>query len=192
MNNEEEKKLDQLLSRLPRPQYNMDKWLMEDETAEFDRIVSKHRRKVWWWGVAAAVVGMLCVAGALTNWRAEEAQPVATHTVKRNAPVPRPAFEENGQQFAAIAPPPKQTGEQGKAVRPTMRHMTPVDSLADIVAHIEQMMQGVRDSCYIANVEKLILTDERLQRLVNQLILEGIIADTTMRTALTDLQDNNH
>ncbi len=43
MNEDMEKKLDQLLADMPKRKYNLDAWLAEDETAEFDRIVHQQR-----------------------------------------------------------------------------------------------------------------------------------------------------
>lgn len=68
----------------------------------------------------------------------------------------------------------------------SMRSMTPIDSLADIVARLEVEMQGISDSCYLANVEKLIKADDQLQKLVNNLILDGILTDTITRVAIID------
>ena len=39
---EAEKKLDGLLSRLPKPQHDIDKWLSEDHIAEFDEMIKKN------------------------------------------------------------------------------------------------------------------------------------------------------
>ena len=43
MNEDMEKKLDQLLADMSKRKYDLDAWLAEDETAEFDRIVSEQR-----------------------------------------------------------------------------------------------------------------------------------------------------
>ena len=195
MNNDMEKKLDQLLAGLPKPQYDTDAWLTEDSTDAFDLIVSQRRRRVWLrWGAAAAVVaGLLLGAAVWQDKLTETPQSTVVRTVKR-PPRPRPSFEEAGRQTATVAqqtPPVKAKPPRTTTPRPAVRPMTPIDSLADIVAHIESVMQDVRDSCYTANVKKLIRTDERLQRLVNRLILESIVTDTTIRTAQIDSQYNN-
>lgn len=65
MNKNDEKKLNQLLDEMPKPQYDLDIWLHEDETVTFDRIVSQRRRTVWLW-TAAAAVGLLVVVGTTT------------------------------------------------------------------------------------------------------------------------------
>jgi hypothetical protein len=43
MNEDMEKKLDQLLADMSKRKYDLDAWLAEDETAEFDRIVSEQK-----------------------------------------------------------------------------------------------------------------------------------------------------
>ena len=59
MNEDIEKKLDQLLDGMPKPQYDLDAWLTEDETATFDSIVSRQRRPrtiLRWVSVAACLL----------------------------------------------------------------------------------------------------------------------------------------
>ena len=65
MNKNYEKKLNLLLDEMPKPQYDLDICLHEDETVTFDRIVSQRRRTVWLW-TAAAAVGLLVVVGTTT------------------------------------------------------------------------------------------------------------------------------
>ena len=38
MNKDMDKKLDQLLADMPKPEYDLDAWLAENETEEFDRL----------------------------------------------------------------------------------------------------------------------------------------------------------
>ena len=68
-----------------------------------------------------------------------------------------------------------------------MAQNTPkTDSLEYYISKVEQNLANIRDSCYEAHVERLIRADNRLQQLVNQLILDGIIADTLRSIALTE------
>ena len=62
----------------------------------------------------------------------------------------------------------------------------PADSLDYYISQLEAKLAYIRDSCYEARIEHLIRVDNRLQRLVNQLILDGIIADTLYNTAQTE------
>ena len=63
---------------------------------------------------------------------------------------------------------------------------TTADSLDYYISRLEAQLADIRDSCYEARVEHLMRVDDRLQRLVNQLVLEGIIADTLYNTAQTE------
>lgn len=200
MNNDMEKKLDQLLERLPKTQYDTKAWLEEDMTDEYDRMVSQRRRKtwVWRWSAAAVIVALLCTVGIMLQKEAEVIVDDNQVAVVNDTVVQLPVdidIEEELQAEENMPPqyvaPVKVNTPQIAAVSHPVRSMTPIDSLADIVEHIELAMQGVRDSCYLANVEKLIRTDDRLQRLVNQLILDGILADTTMSTAYSNPQHND-
>ena len=229
MNDEMDQKLDELLSRLPKNDYDLDAWLVEDETATFERIVRQRRRKraAWWLSAAAAVV-----AGGVFVFAPKA--PLAVSEVPLTAPeAPLTTSEDEVVAVAAPLPcrggagggvtisqsaskilltPPPTPPLQGRGAAARLQDLpkpatalaaksattlaampaialaatespSPVDSLADLVARIEQGLEDVRDSCYIANMEKLIATDSRLQRLVNRLILDGIIRDTTYATA---------
>ena len=89
MNIDTEKKLDELLARLPKAEYDLNAWLEEDETAEFDRILIHQprmntdsygqssllprtdtdlhggKRKMWHW-VAAAVCLIIITGVGMT------------------------------------------------------------------------------------------------------------------------------
>ena len=78
MNKDTESKLDELLAKMPKRDYDLDAWLNEDETAEFDRIVNqrcsdgmcvdslacqpqRHQPMLWRW--VAAVACLLIIIG---------------------------------------------------------------------------------------------------------------------------------
>ena len=195
--NDTEKKLDQLLNSLPKPQYDVEAWLAEEHTEEFDRIVNQRRRKTWLrWGSIAATVGLLCMMVFMKGKEEETVLHVpGILAVHVNVAYPHSHVATEEEKLAEAVPPQaspqKRKSPQTAVPHSAVRQMTPIDSLADIVERIELAMQGVRDSCYMANVEKLMHTDDRLQHLVNQLILEGITADPDINTAFTDLQHND-
>ena len=109
MNEDMEKKLDQLLAEMPKREYDLDAWLAEDETAKFDRIVSEQRvpssktaeskhRPLWRWVAAAAC--FLLIIGIGLHYQFEE--PVVTSDVtlgntarylKQQAPLPKVTSE---------------------------------------------------------------------------------------------------
>ena len=86
MNEDMEKKLDQLLADMPKRDYDLDAWLAEDETAAFDRIVSEQKKPAkikplrrW---IAAAACFLLIIGVAATLWPKEE-QPTAPLTAQK-------------------------------------------------------------------------------------------------------------
>ena len=92
MNEDMEKKLDQLLADMPKREYDLDAWLAEDETAEFDRIVSEQhvpsgktaeskQRPLWRWVAAAASI-LLIIGIGVTLWPKEE-QPTTPLTAQK-------------------------------------------------------------------------------------------------------------
>ena len=213
MNQDEQEKLNRLLDRLPKSDYPLDQWLAEDETATYDALVAERRRRLTlrrWAAVAAGIVIVIGIGAVLTlnGGRGQQPQPVAVATVSGQAPVGRDVTDVRGATNSAAATDSSTaTGSRGAAnslahanasgpaaatpyaattpapASAGSRRLTPIDSLTDIVARIEAGLQGISDSCYQANVEKLIRADARLQHLVNRLVLEGIMADTTLQTA---------
>ena len=62
MNENIDSKLNRLLADMPKQEYDLDAWLQEDETATFDRIVSRRKRTVWP-RVAAAAACLFIIIG---------------------------------------------------------------------------------------------------------------------------------
>lgn len=60
------------------------------------------------------------------------------------------------------------------------------DSLEYYISRVEAQLSKISDSCYEAQVERLIRADDRLSRLVNRIIMDGIITDTLRHTALSE------
>lgn len=193
-----EKRFDQLLDELPKPDYDTDAWLNEDETATFDVLVHMRRRQtvMWRWMAAAAV---LIVAVVLTFPLLNPQEQSVPMQHRRPSPEPVVAVVPKAQPAVSAAQPAMPTAKTvaqqalAKTARSTqlqatpVASTTPVDSLADLVARIEEELNRIGDSCYEANVEKLIRSDERLQRMVNRLILNGILREETA-VAITEQQ----
>ena len=138
MNEDIEKKLDQLLADMPKREYDLDAWLAEDETAEFDRIVSK-RRPLWRWVAAAAC--FLLIIGVGLHYQFEE--PVVTSDVtsgntaqyiKPQAPLPKVTPESTPEPAPEPTPKPVQkrrterTNMPDKQRTPGVQTVTPQES----------------------------------------------------------------
>lgn len=191
--------------------YNKLKTAFEEQTPQMPdnftdsvmgRIDRKNRRRPTGWMVAAAAaIAALVVTGALflqndgeqeagagvvaqaTAVQPADAKPRPTTTDAK--PKPMTADTKQRPMTADAKQRPMTTDEKPKPTTADAK-MTPIDSLTDIIARIESGLQQVRDSCYLANVEKLIRADDQLQKLVNNLILDGILTDSTTRVATID------
>lgn len=57
----------------------------------------------------------------------------------------------------------------GLPVRSSRTEKEPTDSLDYYIAQMEAELAGVRDSCYLAQVERMVLADEALSQLMNEI-----------------------
>jgi hypothetical protein len=57
----------------------------------------------------------------------------------------------------------------GLPVRSSRTKKEPTDSLDYYIAQMEAELAGVRDSCYLAQVERMVLADEALSQLINEM-----------------------
>lgn len=134
MNEDMEKKLDQLLADMPKREYDLDAWLTEDETAEFDRIVSEQRvpssktaeskQRTLWRRVAAAACFLLIIGIGL-HYQFEE--PVVTSDVtlgntarylKQQAPLAKVTSEPTPKP---VSEPSKPQTDSGNTIVPLVR-----------------------------------------------------------------------
>lgn len=130
MNEDMEKKLDQLLADMPKREYDLDAWLTEDETAEFDRIVSK-QRPLWRWVAAAAC--FLLIIGVGLHYQFEK--PVVTSDVtlgntaryqKQQAPLPKVTSEPTPEPTPKPSTPQTDSGHTIAAPVRTPRTESPL------------------------------------------------------------------
>jgi len=162
-----------------------------DFTDKVMKRVNKRRRSSLglWLSSAAAVVVVLMVVGTML-WPHHEnvAKTTVAHidTTFENAEQEQPIVAAQSTITEKTVQAKLQSRQRQVGKAQPIRRMTSIDSLADIVARLEVEMQGISDSCYLANVEKLIKADDQLQKLVNNLILDGILSDTITRVAIID------
>ena len=135
MNEDMEKKLDQLLADMPKREYDLDAWLAEDETAEFDRIVSK-QRPLWRWVAAAAC--FLLIIGVGLHYQFEK--PVVTSDVtlgntaryqKQQAPLPKVTSEPTPEPTPKPSTPQTDSGHTIAAPVRTPRTESPLPTEKD-------------------------------------------------------------
>ena len=147
MNEDTEKKLDQLLAEMPKREYDLDAWLAEDETAEFNRIVSEQRvssaktaeskqRPLWRWVAAAAC--FLLIIGIGLHYQFEE--PVVTSDVtlgntarylRQQAPLPKVTSEPTPEPTPKPSTPQTDSGHTIAAPVRTPRTESPLPTEKD-------------------------------------------------------------
>ena len=147
MNEDMEKKLDQLLAEMPKREYDLDAWLAEDETAEFDRIVSEQRvpssktaeskQRTLWRRVAAAA-SILLIIGVGVHYLFEE--PVGTSDVtlgntarylKQQAPLAKVTSEPTPEPTPKPSTPQTDSGHTIAAPVRTPRTESPLPTEKD-------------------------------------------------------------
>ena len=165
MNIEDEKKLDRLLDNMPKPQYDLDAWLEEDETMAFDRIVSKQHRqpKAWRWLAAAASLVLIIGIGAMI-WPTTDKAPKEVATVIEPKPVPAPTKTEQNvfveEEFQQVAPQLTAKPKRHKAVAKPKREIP--DTLGNGIWQREENV--VRAMQMLADCEATIQREEQQVR----------------------------
>ena len=172
---------EQLIARMLRKEEDIDHWLAEDETAEYDRIVNKRQaqRRYLRWGMAAAIAAILA-AGTVILWPEHATQPLtaASEAIVNG----RPQHAEQVADSSLVTDNTEESVNTRVAVQqPTHKKATArtykqqpssaVDSLQYYIARLEHELEDVTDSSYSTKAEQVIKADARLQRLVQRIMM---------------------
>jgi len=161
----------------------MDLWLMEDETAEYDRIVSQRRvrRHFLRWAIAAAIAVFL-IGGAIMLWPKQASEPqVATITNITLDNNPNDVREQLLSPHKEVLQPLPKKAET-KSVK--HRQTSTTDSLQYYIARLEKELENVNESTYAAKAEEVLRADARLQRLVQRIMMGELAKDVVPAEAL--------
>lgn len=148
--------------------------------------------------IALSVAASLAIVFMLT-W--QEPQPdkavvtelhkVDTPTIKETNRTLAGANQHVARTDQRVSPQPMKTKTQAKRKQPSRQQATStdvpqrvssIDSLQLYIDKIEQELAHVDESLYIERMNKVIQADDRLQRIVNQFILHGIMSDDKPHT----------
>lgn len=209
---EEERRLRHLLSREDAPQewrallpmlekpakeQQVDRWLAEDETAAYDRMVRRRKlNKAARIAAAAAAVAIVAILAVDLNHSPAPQQLADTDTIyiyRDRMPATPPktetaAMAESAKPIRPTQPITTAGKLASKPTKPTQPANSPksnatnepkaektTDSLAFYLARLEAELDRVGDSVYTAQLEKMIRTDSRLQEIINRKLFEKLL-----------------
>lgn len=167
-----------LVAQMLQQEVEMERWLMEDETAEYDRIVSqrKAKRRCLRWAVAAVLV-LMVAAGAIVLWPMKQ---VSENMVAKKESVSspqKPVVEETGAITPPVAKPvatPKKTKNYVRQPATTKTN----DSLEYYIARLEKELDEITDSInYKEKTEQIIRADARLHTLIQRIMIGELTED---------------
>lgn len=171
-----------LVAKMLQQEEDMESWLTEDETAEYDRIVSQRSTKlrILRWAIAAAIA-ILLVAGAVILWPQQTSEPQVaitkiTPASNSNEVKEQPLLPQKEVQQPAL--------EKVKAKSVKRRQASTTDSLQYYIARLEKELENVNESTYTAKAEEVLRADARLQRLVQRIMIGELAKDNVPAEAL--------
>lgn len=171
----------------------IDRWLAEDETDEYERIVSSHRkRRVTLWLSMAAMVTLLIGVGWWLIPMKQESDSTQLVVKKMDSPKSHPIVAKETppiQKQEPINEIPTQKSSLYRVknheslpkteivmneTKAKEQHEVNVDSLEYYIARLEKNLDEVGDSVYMECAEQVIRADVRLQRLVRKIYMNEI------------------
>ena len=173
-----------LIAQKLRQKEDIERWLIEDETALYDSIVAKRQAKHRYlrWTIAATIAIVLAI-GAAVLWPKQEAISLVATTNAIQKPQPIPTAQDTvlvAQQF----PIPKQKRSHTIKHQQVSKQVSTIDSLQYYIVRLEHELENVSDSTYTAKAEQVIRADARLQKLVQRIMIGELTKDDVQEEAM--------
>lgn len=173
-----------LIAQELRQKEDIERWLIEDETALYDSIVAKRQAKHRYlrWTIAATIAIVLAI-GAAVLWPKQEAISLVATTNAIQKPQPIPTAQDTvlvTQQF----PIPKQKRSHTIKHQQVSKQVSTIDSLQYYIVRLEHELENVSDSTYTAKAEQVIRADARLQKLVQRIMIGELTKDDVQEEAM--------
>lgn len=173
-----------LIAQELRQKEDIERWLIEDETALYDSIVAKRQAKHRYlrWTIAATIAIVLAI-GAAVLWPKQEAISLVATTNAIQKPQPIPTAQDTvlvAQQF----PIPKQKRSHTIKHQQVSKQVSTIDSLQYYIVRLEHELENVSDSTYTAKAEQVIRADARLQKLVQRIMIGELTKNNVPAEAL--------
>ena len=176
-----------LIAQKLRQKEDIERWLIEDETALYDSIVAKRqaKRRYLRWAIAAVIVTLL-ISGATLLWPQQASDPqmaTTSNVILNNQP--------NDTKQQPLLPPteiqqPVPPKAKKKAVK--RRQTSATDSLNYYIARLEKELENVNESTYNTKAEEVLRADARLQKLVQRIMIGELTKDNVPAEALNTNQ----
>ena len=172
-----------LIAQELRQKEDIERWLIEDETALYDSIVAKRqaKRRYLRWTIAAVIVALL-ISGATLLWPQQASDPqmaTTSNVILNNQP--------NDTKQQPLLPPteiqqPVPPKAKKKAVK--RRQTSATDSLNYYIARLEKELENVNESTYTTKADEVLRADARLQKLVQRIMIGELTKDNVPAEAM--------
>ena len=172
-----------LIAQKLRQKEDIERWLIEDETALYDSIVAKRqaKRRYLRWAIAAVIVTLL-ISGATLLWPQQASDPqmaTTSNVILNNQP--------NDTKQQPLLPPteiqqPVPPKAKKKAVK--RRQISTTDSLNYYIARLEKELENVNESTYTTKADEVLRADARLQKLVQRIMIGELTKDNVPAEAM--------
>lgn len=184
-----------LVAQMLQQEEDMEQWLTEDETSEYNRFVNQRRAKhrVLRWAVAAVIAAFIAV-GAIVLWPKEQTSNIIAGQKKKE--VAKPVIRDAEPVVADVTPsvamttsskPAESTKGIAKRVKQQQKANT-TDSLQYYIARLEKELESVNESTYTIKAEEVLRADARLQKLVQRIMMGELSKDDVPAEALNTNQ----
>ena len=177
-----------LIAQKLRQKEDIERWLIEDETALYDSIVAKRqaKRRYLRWAIAAVIVALV-ISGATILWPQQVSETQVAKTT--NAILNDKPNDTTKQQPLLSSTEIQQAVPQKAKVKAVKRRQTSVtDSLNYYIARLEKELENVNESTYTTKADEVLRADARLQKLVQRIMIGELTKDNVPAEALNTNQ----
>lgn len=179
---------ERLIAQELRQKEDIERWLIEDETALYDSIVAKRqaKRRYLRWAIAAVIVALV-ISGATILWPQQVSETQVAKTT--NAILNDKPNDTTKQQPLLSSTEIQQAVPQKAKVKAVKRRQTSVtDSLNYYIARLEKELENVNESTYTTKADEVLRADARLQKLVQRIMIGELTKDNVPAEALNTNQ----
>ena len=173
-----------LIAQELRQKEDIERWLIEDETALYDSIVAKRqaKRRNLRWAIAAVIVAIV-ISGATILWPQQVSE---TQVAKTTNAILNDKPNDTTKQQPLLPPTEIQQPVPQKAkVKAVKRRQTSVtDSLNYYIARLEKELENVNESTYTTKADEVLRADARLQKLVQRIMIGELTKDNVPAEAM--------